>query len=159
MYEEFVQVARQAREAGLIVVIWSYPRGGTLSKKGETAVDIVSYAAQIAAQLGAHVIKVKPPTAHIELKDNQAVIDKNKISVNSLKERVELVLKSTFNGKRIVIFSGGEAKSEEDLLKEIKEIAAGGSFGSIVGRNAFQRPKKEALLLLHNIMDIYAGKL
>ena len=158
MYEEITKAARQARKSGLVVVIWSYPRGGTLSKKGETAVDIVSYAAQIAAQLGAHIIKVKPPTAHIELKDNQTVIDKNNILIDSLKERVELILKSTFNGKRIVIFSGGEAKSEEDVLNEIKEIAAGGGFGSIVGRNAFQRPKKDAIHLLNNIMDIYAGK-
>jgi class I fructose-bisphosphate aldolase len=47
--------------------VWSYPRGSGISKEGETAVDVSAYAAQIAAQLGAHVIKVKPPTAHLEV--------------------------------------------------------------------------------------------
>jgi class I fructose-bisphosphate aldolase len=57
-------------------------------------------------------------------------------------------VQSAFNGKRIVIFSGGEAKGTDDVLAEVKEIAAGGGFGSIMGRNAFQRPRAEALKLL-----------
>ena len=53
------------RAHGLAVVVWSYPRGSGISKEGETAIDVVAYAAQIAAQLGAHVVKVKPPTEHM----------------------------------------------------------------------------------------------
>jgi len=155
MYEEIAGAARMAKDAGLVVVIWAYARGEDLSKEGETGVDVICYAAQIAAQLGAHIIKVKPPTDHIEQKENKKVIDDFKVDVSSLKARTELVIKSAFNGKRIVIFSGGAAKGTEEVLEEIEGLASGGSFGSIMGRNAFQRPKKEAVKLLGDIMDIY----
>ena len=158
MYEEIALAARRAKEAGLVVVIWSYPRGEQLSKAGETAIDVVAYAAHIAAQLGAHIIKVKPPTAHIEQEAARKVYEAQGIRVESMADRVKHVVEAAFNGKRIVIFSGGEAKSTEDLLEEIKGIAAGGGFGSIMGRNAFQRPKKEAIELLHKVQDIFRGE-
>ncbi|MGH1467922.1 MAG: class I fructose-bisphosphate aldolase [Bdellovibrionales bacterium] len=157
MYEEIANAARMAKEAGLVVVVWSYARGADLSKAGETGIDVISYAAQIAAQLGAHIIKVKPPTDHIEQKENKAAIEANNIDVSTLKARTELVLKSSFNGKRIVIFSGGAAKGTDEVIEEIKGLAAGGSFGAIMGRNAFQRPKAEAITLLDDIMEIYKG--
>lgn len=155
MYEEIAQAAKKAKAAGLAVVIWSYARGENLSKEGETAIDVISYAAQVAAQLGAHIIKVKPPTSHIEQKENQKAIEENGVSVETLKERTELVIKSSFNGKRIVIFSGGASKDYDSVMEEIKGLAEGGSFGSIMGRNAFQRPKDEALKLLNDVMSIY----
>ncbi len=155
MYEEIATAARLAKDAGLVVVIWSYARGENISKDGETAIDVISYAAQIAAQLGAHIIKVKPPTSHIEQKDNKKAIEDNNIDVSTLKARAELVIKSSFDGKRIVIFSGGAAKGTDAVLEEIKGLASGGSFGAIMGRNAFQRPKAEALTLLNDIMEIY----
>lgn len=158
MYEEIAEASRYARESGLVVVIWSYARGEQLSKDGETGIDVICYAAQIAAQLGAHIIKVKPPTEFVEQKENKAAIEKNGVKISTMADRIKLVLQSSFNGKRIVIFSGGEAKSENDILTEIKGIAQGGGFGSIMGRNAFQRPKKESIALLHKVMDIYAGK-
>jgi len=155
MYEEIANAARMAKDAGLVVVIWSYARGEDLSKDGETGIDVISYAAQIAAQLGAHIIKVKPPTDFIEQKENTKAIEDYGVDISTLKARTELVLKSSFNGKRIVIFSGGAAKGTDEVLEEIKGLAAGGAFGSIMGRNAFQRPKAEAVKLLGDIMDIY----
>lgn len=155
MYEEIAQAAKLAKEAGLVVVIWSYARGEGLSKEGETGIDIISYAAQIAAQLGAHIIKVKPPTAHIEQPENKKAIESEGLKIESLSDRIKLVIKSSFDGKRIVIFSGGASKDTESLLTEVKELALGGAFGSIMGRNAFQRPKEEALKLLDDIMNIY----
>ncbi|MEN0058625.1 MAG: class I fructose-bisphosphate aldolase [Bdellovibrio sp.] len=157
-YEEIAYAAREAKAAGLAVIIWSYPRGEQLSKEGETAIDVVAYAAHIAAQLGAHIIKVKPPSAHIEQAAAAKVYQEQGIKVGSLAERSRHIVQSCFNGKRIVIFSGGEAKGTEDLLKEVSELAQGGAFGSIMGRNAFQRPKKEAIQLLHNVMEAFAGK-
>ncbi|WP_415062008.1 class I fructose-bisphosphate aldolase [Bdellovibrio sp.] len=157
-YEEIAQAAREAKAAGLAVVIWSYPRGEQLSKEGETAIDVVAYAAHIAAQLGAHIIKVKPPTAHIEQAAAAKVYQEQGIKVTTMADRIRHVVQSSFNGKRIVIFSGGEAKGTEELLKEVSELAQGGAFGSIMGRNAFQRPKKEAIQLLHNVMETFAGK-
>jgi class I fructose-bisphosphate aldolase len=158
MYEEIAQAARAAKAAGLAVVIWSYPRGEQLSKEGETAIDVIAYAAHIAAQLGAHIIKVKPPTAFIEQPAANKVYQEQGIKVTTLADRTRHVVQSCFAGKRIVIFSGGEAKGTEDLLKEVSELAQGGAFGSIMGRNAFQRPKKEAIQLLTNVMEAFAGK-
>lgn len=157
-YEEIAQAARAAKEAGLVVIIWSYPRGEQLSKEGETAIDVIAYAAHVAAQLGAHIIKVKPPTAHIEQAAAAKVYQEQGIKVTTMADRIRHIVQACFNGKRIVIFSGGEAKGTEDLLKEVAEIAQGGGFGSIMGRNAFQRPKKEAIALLHSVMEAFAGK-
>ncbi len=156
MYEEIRALGEEAKQAGLAVVIWSYPRGSAISKEGETAIDVCAYAAQIAAQLGAHVIKVKPPTDYIEQDAARKVYEAQGIPVSSLAERVSHVVQSAFGGRRIVIFSGGPAKDRQGLIDEIQGIADGGGFGSIIGRNSFQRPKGEAIDLLHEVMDIYA---
>ncbi len=158
MYEEIQVAARHAKEAGLAVVVWSYPRGEQLSKDGETAIDVVAYAAHLAAQLGAHIIKVKPPTAHLEQDAAKKVYEAQGIKVTTLADRARHVVQSSFAGKRIVIFSGGEAKGTEEILGEVTQLAQGGAFGSIMGRNAFQRPKAEAIQLLHKVQDIFAGK-
>lgn len=158
MYEEIAEASRQAKKAGLAVVIWSYARGEQISKDGETGIDVIAYSAHIAAQLGANIIKVKPPTAHLEQAAAKKVYEEQGIKISTLAQRTEHVVKSCFNGKRVVIFSGGEAKSTADVLEEVKQLAQGGAFGSIMGRNAFQRPKKESLELLKNVMQAYAGK-
>lgn len=157
MYEEIAQIANEAKKAGLVVVIWSYPRGPNLSKAGETAVDVVAYAAQIAAQLGAHIVKVKPPTGHIEQPEAKKVFDEFKIPISTQAEQVRHVVQSCFDGRRIIIFSGGPAKGTEAVLEEVKQVALGGAFGSIMGRNAFQRPKAEAIKLIHDVQDIFVG--
>ncbi len=157
MYEDLREISEEARRKGLAVVVWSYPRGSTLAKAEETAIDVVAYAAQIACQLGAHVIKVKPPTATLGQDAARKVYEAQGIPIGSLEERVRHVLQSAFDGRRIVIFSGGPAKGREAVLDEIRSLAAGGGFGSIVGRNAFQRSKPEAVALLGEIMDIYAS--
>lgn len=157
MYEEIAFAAAEAKKAGLLVVIWSYPRGEQVSKDGETAIDVCAYAAQIAAQLGAHIIKVKPPSAFIEQDAARKVYEAQGIKVSTMAERTKHVVQSAFDGRRIIIFSGGEAKSTADLITEVKGLAEGGAFGSIMGRNAFQRPKAEAIELLHNVMEAFAG--
>jgi class I fructose-bisphosphate aldolase len=157
MYQQIRELALDAKSAGLAVVVWSYPRGSGISREGETAVDVVAYAAQIAAQLGAHLIKVKPPTEHIEQDAARKVYESEGIPVETLADRVRHVVQSAFNGRRIVIFSGGAAKGHDGVVEEIRGIAEGGGFGSIIGRNSFQRPKSEAIDLLHEVMDIYAN--
>lgn len=155
MYEDLREMTIEAKRKGLAVIVWSYPRGAGLSKAGETAVDVCSYAAHVAAQLGAHIVKVKPPTAHIELEESKKVYEKYPVELGTLAARVRHVVQNTFGGRRIVIFSGGEAKGVDAVLDEVKQIAEGGGFGSIMGRNAFQRPRAEALDLLANVMKIY----
>lgn len=158
MYEALRELTLEAKEAGLAVVVWSYPRGEGLSKEGETAVDVVAYAAQIAAQLGAHVIKVKPPADHIEQAAARKVFETHGIPTDTLPDRVRHVVQSAFNGRRIIIFSGGAAKGAGEILEEIRGLRDGGGFGSIIGRNSFQRPKAEALELLSAVMNIYLEK-
>jgi class I fructose-bisphosphate aldolase len=157
MYQELRELGEEARANGLAVVVWSYPRGSTISKQGETAIDVVAYGAQIAAQLGAHVIKVKPPTAFIEQPEAKKVYEANRVPIEPLSARIRNVVQSAFDGRRIVIFSGGPKEGDDNLLNEIREIHAGGGFGSIIGRNSFQRPKADALTLLNKVMDIYKG--
>ncbi|HEY0753370.1 MAG TPA: class I fructose-bisphosphate aldolase [Ktedonobacteraceae bacterium] len=157
MYEQLRDLIAEAKAAGLAVVVWSYPRGSSLSKEGETAIDVVTYAAQIAAQLGAHIIKVKLPGAKVELPEAQKVYQKYNIPVSTLAERVQHVIQSSFNGRRIVIFSGGATVGDEQVFEEVRAIRDGGGFGSIMGRNSFQRNKPEALKFLGTIMGIYEG--
>jgi class I fructose-bisphosphate aldolase len=155
-YEEFRELAEEAKSVGLAVVLWSYPRGGDLSKEAETAVDICAYAAHMAALLGAHIIKVKPPTKAIGLEAARKSYDN--IPIGTMTDRIKHVVQACFNGRRIVVFSGGEAKSLDALYAEIRELRDGGANGSIIGRNTFQRPREEALALLNEIINIYLGK-
>ena len=158
MFEEIREMSEEAKSYGLATVIWSYPRGGDLSKIGETAMDICAYAAHIAALLGAHIIKVKPPTQALENLEAIKVYEKVKIPVATMEERIRHIMKTTFNNRRIVVFSGGNAKGENEIYNEIREIYKGGANGSIIGRNTFQRPRAEALKMLENIIHIYQGK-
>jgi class I fructose-bisphosphate aldolase len=157
MYGQIRTYAEEAKRHGLVVVIWSYPRGSALSKEGETSMDVCGYAAHIAAQLGAHIVKVKLPTAHLEQDAAKKVYLEQKIPIGTIAERVRHVVQCTFAGRRIVIFSGGAAESDETLLEQIHGIQDGGGFGSIIGRNSFTRKKEEALKLLGEIIDIYGG--
>ncbi len=158
MISEIQEIALEAKDSGLAVVVWSYPRGGNISKDGETAIDIVSYAAHMAALVGAHIIKVKPPTSHIELEEAKKVYESENIPIEKLSDRIRHVVQSCFQGRRLVVFSGGTAKDEDSLLKEIKDLYLGGASGSIIGRNSFQRKYDDALSLLNKITTIYKGK-
>ena len=158
MMTEFQEMAAEAKALGLAVVLWSYPRGGALTKDGETAFDIDAYAAHMAALLGAHIIKVKPPTAHLEQPEAKKVYEKHEIPSATMAERVRHIVQSCFDGRRLVVFSGGASKDTEGLLNEIRGLRDGGASGSIIGRNTFQRPREEALKLLSDIIDIYRGR-
>ena len=159
MYEQLRAIGEEAKDAGLALVVWSYPRGSALSKEGETAMDVVAYAAQIAAQLGAHIIKVKLPSMHLEQAAAKKVYEAERIPIKTLAERVTHVVQSAFDGRRIVIFSGGAKSEDKNVFEEARAIRDGGGFGSIIGRNSFQRPKADAVKFLQTIMGIYAGEI
>lgn len=158
MYEQIQALSEEAKSVGLVVVVWSYPRGEQLSKKGETGIDIAAYAAQIACQLGAHIVKVKLPSDHIEQEAARKVYEQENIPIATTADRVRHVIQSAFDGRRIVIFSGGAKKGEDAVFDDARAIRDGGGFGSIIGRNAFQRPKADAVKMLNKIMNIYLGK-
>jgi class I fructose-bisphosphate aldolase len=154
--EELRELSEEAKAAGLVVVLWSYPRGPMLDKAAETAFDICAYAAHMAALCGAHIIKVKPPTAHIGLEAARKSYES--IDGSTMAARVKHVVQSCFAGRRIVVFSGGESKSLDGLYEEVRGLRDGGANGSIIGRNTFQRPRAEALAMLQTIIDIYLNK-
>ena len=137
MMEELREIIREAKSCGLIAVVWSYPRGGKVSKDGETALDIVAYAAHMAALMGANVIKVKPPSDRIDLDAAKKVYETQDIDRSTLAARIRHVMQCCFAGKRLVVFSGGEATGTEGFLNEIRQIRDGGASGSIIGRNSF----------------------
>ena len=158
LIEEIAELALEAKSVGLAVVVWSYPRGGNLTQEGETAIDICAYAAHLACQIGAHIIKVKPPTDAMFLDAAAKVYEAQKIDVATLTARIAHVVQSCFNGRRIVVFSGGAAKDLEGIYDEARAIRDGGGNGSIIGRNTFQRPRQDALDMLDQIIRIYQGK-
>ncbi|WP_285670113.1 class I fructose-bisphosphate aldolase [Paralimibaculum aggregatum] len=158
MFEEISQMREEAAAKGVATVIWSYPRGEALTKDGETAIDIAAYATQIAALLGAHVIKVKLSTDHLELKEARKVYEGEKIDISTQAARVADCVKSAFNGRRIIVFSGGSKKGADSVYDDARAIRDGGGNGSIIGRNTFQRPREDALDMLGKLVDIYRGK-
>ncbi len=155
MMEEIREISEEAKANGLAVVIWSYPRGGDLSKEGETSLDVCAYAAHMACLLGAHIVKVKLPTGHLEQKEAAAIYEKCSVRKDNLSERVAHVKQACFAGKRLVVFSGGASKDLKGLYSEIEAIHKAGGNGSIIGRNTFQRPREEALKMLKDIISIY----
>ncbi len=158
MFEEISALREEAAAKGVATVIWSYPRGEALSKEGETAIDIAAYAAQIAALLGAHIIKIKLSTDHLELGEAKKVYEKQKIDIATQAARVAHCMQAAFNGRRIVVFSGGAKKGEDSVYDDARAIRDGGGNGSIIGRNTFQRPRAEALEMLGRLVEIYKGR-
>ena len=157
MFEEIRALRHEAARKGIATVIWSYPRGN-VSKDGETALDVTAYAAHIAALLGAHIIKVKLPTNFLEQDDARKVYLKAAVPIGTLAERVAHIVQSCFGGRRIVVFSGGAAKDVDAVYSDAIAVRDGGGNGSIIGRNAFQRPRAEALTMLAKLIEIYKGQ-
>jgi class I fructose-bisphosphate aldolase len=158
MMNDLRELTAEAKDAGLAVVVWSYPRGKYVTKDGETGFDVVAYAAHMAALMGAHIIKVKLPTDHLDQAEAKKVYEAHAIPRATLAQRVAHVVQSCFGGRRVVVFSGGGKKGEDSLFDEAKAIRDGGGNGSIIGRNSFQRPRDDAMKLLGTLIDIYKGK-
>jgi class I fructose-bisphosphate aldolase len=158
MFEEIAEMRREAAAKGVATVIWSYPRGEAISKDGETAADISGYAAHIAALLGAHIIKVKLSSDHLEQPEAKKVFEGEGIDISTQAARVAECVRSAFNGRRIIVFSGGAKKGADSVYDDARAIRDGGGNGSIIGRNSFQRERGDALAMLQQLIDIYKGK-
>ena len=158
MFEEIVEMRREAAAKGVASVIWSYPRGEAVTKDGETAIDVAAYAAHIAALLGAHIIKIKLGTDHLMLPEAKKVYEAQKIDVATQAARVKHCVQSSFNGRRLIVFSGGAAKGADAVYDDARAIRDGGGNGSIIGRNSFQRSREDALDMLNKLVEIYRGK-
>lgn len=157
MYEEIRALSEEAKACGLAVVIWSYARGN-MSKAGETSIDAIAYGAHMACLMGASIVKVKLPTEHVEYLESESVYRTAKFDFSTLTKRVEHIVRCCFNGRRLVVFSGGETKDLANVHAEARAIRDAGGNGSIIGRNCFQRPKGEALELFGALSKIYRGE-
>ncbi|NYS24632.1 class I fructose-bisphosphate aldolase [Rhodobacteraceae bacterium 2376] len=158
MFEEISAMREEAAAKGVATVIWSYPRGEAVTKDGETGIDVAAYAAQIAALLGAHVIKIKLSTDHLMLPEAKKVYEAQGIDIATQAARVKHCMEASFNGRRIVVFSGGAKKGTDSVYDDARAIRDGGGNGSIIGRNSFQRTREDALDMLGKLVDIYKGK-
>ncbi|MCB1370543.1 MAG: class I fructose-bisphosphate aldolase [Rhodobacteraceae bacterium] len=158
MFEEIAAMRAEAASVGVATVIWSYPRGEELSKDGETAIDVTAYATQIAALLGAHVIKVKLASDFLDQKEAKKSYTDNKIDISTQAARVADCVRSAFGGRRIIVFSGGAAKGADSVYDDARAIRDGGGNGSIIGRNTFQRSREDALAMLGKLVEIYKGR-
>lgn len=158
MFEEIVEMRKEAAAKGVATVIWSYPRGEAITKAGETGIDVAAYAAHIAALLGAHIIKIKLSTDHLMLPEAKKVYEDEKIAISTMAERVKHCVDSSFAGRRLIVFSGGAAKGADAVYDDARAIRDGGGNGSIIGRNSFQRERNDALAMLSKLVDIYKGK-
>lgn len=150
MMEELRDLAAEARACGLAVIVWSYARG-SMSKVGETALDVIAYGAHMACLLGAHIVKVKLPSDSVEMPAATALYQQH-VNGKTMADRVAHVVQSCFNGRRMVVFSGGDTKEASEVIADARSIHQGGGFGAIIGRNCFQRPAVEAKLMLENIV-------
>ena len=158
MMGQIREMSKEAKSKGIATVIWSYPRGGNLSKTGELAVDIGAYACHMAALLGAHIIKIKLPAADLEQDEARKVYESQRIDISTQAARVAHCMQAAFAGRRLVVFSGGAKKGADQVYQDARDIRDGGGNGSIIGRNTFQRPRQEALDMLGRIIGIYLGK-
>lgn len=158
MFEEIVELRREAASVGIATVIWSYPRGEGITKEGELAIDVGAYAAHMAALLGAHIVKVKLTTDHLMQPEARKVYEEKGIDISTLPARVKHVVDACFNGRRLVVFSGGAAKGADAVYDDARAIRDGGGNGSIIGRNSFQRSREDALDMLGKLIDIYKGR-
>jgi class I fructose-bisphosphate aldolase len=157
LYEQLREVIRQAKTVGLPVIVWSYPRGGNIPREAETAADITTYAAHLAAQLGAHIIYLKLPTERVENDNTRILYEKHGVSLATLEDRIRHVLQGAFQGRRIVLFSGGPRGDVDILLNEAVAIRNAGAAGQMIGRNSFQRSREAALELFEQLVRVYRG--
>jgi class I fructose-bisphosphate aldolase len=150
-FQQFMEVRQDAMKFGMPVIVWSYPRGKAINAKGGQLTSYaIEYAARVAQELGADVVKVNLPEYSAE--KNQQTPAPYKTATFSEEEAVRRVVAAA--GKTPVLISGGARQDEEDVLAKARVSMRSGCTGLIFGRNVWQRPYQEALSLTHRIRDI-----
>ena len=147
-FNQLTAVRAECDRYGMPLIVWSYPRGDAIEKKGgRDSLFAVDYAARVAAELGADVIKLNVPTFDQKAKEsspkpyNEMVLE--------YRAAVEKVVRSA--GQAFVLFSGGSKVSDADLLDKARLVMEAGATGLIFGRNMWQRPIAEGLRLTNEI--------
>lgn len=150
-FTQFMYIRAEAERYGMPVIVWSYPRGRAVEEKGgRDSVYAVDYAARVANELGADVVKLNVPKFESE-KNQQAPKPYNTLDLDYA-QAVRKVVESA--GKTMVLFSGGSKIGDEDLLDKARICMEQGATGLIFGRNMWQRPFQEGLALTERIKEI-----
>lgn len=148
---QFMQIRAEAERFGMPVIVWAYPRGWAVEEKGgRDSLYAVDYAARVADELGADVVKLNVPD--FEPEKNQASPKPYNTLHLDYAQAVRKVVESA--GKTMVLFSGGSKMGDEDLLEKARICMEAGATGLIFGRNMWQRPYHEGLALTAKIKEI-----
>lgn len=148
-FAQWETVRREAERLGMPTIIWAYPRGEAVEAKGgKESVWAIDYAARVAAEVGADVVKINFPTLSPS-PGSPKPYDTMKFNPE---EGVARVIASA--GKTLVLISGGEREPDSELLEKARLSFDAGATGLIFGRNTWQRPYDEALTLMRELREI-----
>jgi len=147
---QFQKIRAEADKYGMPIIVWAYPRGSAVDKKGgKNSFYAIEYAARVALEYGADVIKINLP----EITTASSPAPYNELTWSTA-EMAAHAVKSA--GKALVIFSGGSKVNDEDLLNKVEICMNSGAVGLIYGRNMWQRPMDEALEATKKVKEIMA---
>jgi len=150
-FAQFRRVREDADRFGMPIIVWAYPRGEAIEAKGgRDSLYAVDYAARVANELGADVVKINVPKLDAQ-KDAAAPKPYNSMRP-SREEAARMVVESA--GRALVLFSGGEMRDEGDVIQKAHIAMDAGATGLIFGRNVWQRPFDDALALSRRIADM-----
>jgi class I fructose-bisphosphate aldolase len=148
---QFMEVREEAERYGMPIIMWAYPRGEPIEQKGgRDSIYAVDYAARVACELGADIVKINYPIID-ESKKNIYPGKYKEINYTS-EEAFRKVVKSA--GRTMVLVSGGEKMSDDELINKVEMSMKGGATGIIFGRNMWQRKMEDALALTKRIKEI-----
>ncbi|HZY70523.1 MAG TPA: fructose-bisphosphate aldolase [Thermoplasmata archaeon] len=157
-FKQFTEVRGEADRFGMPVIVWAYPRGEFVAKKGgRESLYAIDYAARVALELGADIVKVNYPVR--SEKDKESPPPYNTLDL-SPEAAFGKVVESA--GRALVLVSGGEKVGDAELLAKVRHSMDAGATGIIFGRNLWQRPRAQALAItreLHAIFREYAQPL
>jgi class I fructose-bisphosphate aldolase len=151
--EDFIQVGQVRRDCdrfGMPLVIWAYPRGRDIEKVGgRDSFYAIDYAARVAMEMGADVVKLNMPKLNPEKdKDSPAPYNEGRFTQE---EAIRHAVESA--GRALVVLSGGSKVDDDKLLEQTRMIMEAGGSGVIFGRNVWQRDWNDALKIIQQIKD------
>lgn len=147
-FAQFIKVRDRAESLGIPVIVWSYPRGDAIERKGgKNSSYAIEYAARVAAELGADIVKVN--FTHGATPGSPAPYDK--LDMSDYQALLKRVVDAA--GKTMLIFSGGSLTPDDELLRNVHYGMQAGATGTIFGRNLWQRPHVEGLKLANSIQE------
>jgi class I fructose-bisphosphate aldolase len=142
-------VREECDRYGMPLVIWAYPRGKYIAEKGgQNSLYAIDYAARLAMEMGADVVKLNLPSPE-PTKDSPAPYNELELSQE---EAVQQVVSSA--GRSLVVLSGGSKIDDDQLLGQTRYIMEAGGSGVIYGRNVWQRAHKDAIEIIEQIKEI-----